>query len=218
MTSPVTELDHIVIAAHTLAQGVSYVQSVLGVEMPRGGQHARMATHNCVLRLGPSIYLELIAIDPDAAPPTRPRWFQLDDPALAAELRTRPRLIHWLVRTQQIAEIVLASDLALGAIEPMRRGDMRWLITVASDGAMPGGGMLPSLIQWPDTPHPTSRMPDLGYALDRLEAVHPDPAGYRRDLTSLGAERHITVTEAPPATTPHLVAHIRTPHGVKTLR
>jgi hypothetical protein len=211
------ELDHITVAAHSLAQGLSHLRDVLGIDLPPGGAHPRMGTHNHLLRLGPSLFLEVIAIDPAAPAPPRPRWFQLDDPALQAELAIAPRLITWVVRTRQIAEALLASETPLGAIEPMSRGDLRWLITFPNDGKLPDGGMVPTVIQWPDGPHPASRMPDLGCSLERLEAVHPDPATYRRRLASIGAAGLIAVTAAPPGTPPRLAAHIRTPRGVQVI-
>jgi len=212
-----TELDHITLAAASLAQGLSYLRATLGVDLPYGGEHPRMATHNHLLRLGPSLFFELIAIDPAAPAPARPRWFGLDDPALQAQLAVAPRLITWVVRTRQIAEAFLASDTPLGAIEAMTRGDLRWLITFPNDGSLPDGGMIPSLIQWPDGPHPASRMPDLGCSLDRFEAIHPDPDGYRRRLASIGADRHIEIRAAPSGTPPRLIAHIRTPHGLRSV-
>jgi hypothetical protein len=80
------------------------------------------------------------------------------------------------------------------------------------------GGMFPSVIQWPDGPHPASRMPDLGCVLERFEAAHPDPDTYRRSLASIGADRHVQIVAAPAGAAPHLVAHIRTPHGVRMIR
>jgi Glyoxalase-like domain len=213
-----TELDHITVAAHTLEQGLAHVRAILGIEMPHGGAHPRMGTHNHLLRLGDALFLELIAIDPSAPAPARPRWFQLDDPALQAELRSAPRLLTWVVRTHRIAETFLACNRPLGAIEPMERGGLRWLITFPNDGTLVDGGMMPSVIQWPEGAHPASRMPDLGYTLDRLEVAHPDPASYRRDLASIGADRHVEIRAITPASRPHLVAHIRTPAGVRTLR
>lgn len=210
-----TELDHITVAAASIDQGLAHLRTVLGVELPRGGAHPRMATHNHLLRLGPTLFLELIAIDPAAPAPPRPRWFQLDDPALQAQLAIAPRLLTWVVRTRQIAEVFLASDTPLGAIEPMQRGDLRWLLTFPNDGSLPGGGMMPHLIQWPEGPHPASRMPDLGCSLARFEAVHPDPAAYRRSLASIGADRMLEISAG---AHPHLVAHIQTPHGVRTVR
>jgi hypothetical protein len=210
----VTELDHITVAAHTLAQGVAHVEAILGVAMPVGGAHPRMGTHNHLLRLGDALFLEVIAVDRAAPAPARPRWFQLDDPELQAELARAPRLVTWVVRTTRIADALRASRRPLGAIEPMERGALRWLITVPGDGALVDGGMMPSLIQWPDGPHPARRMPDLGCTLERLEAVHPDPAAYRLDLASIGAERLVEVRAG---ARPQLIAHIRTPGGVRTV-
>jgi hypothetical protein len=171
--------------------------------------------HIIVARLGDSMFLELLAIDPAAPPPLRPRWFQLDDPALQAELAAQPRLLTWVVRTPQITDTVAASAQPLGAIEPMQRGDLRWQITIPGGGSLVQGGLIPTVIQWSDGPLPVTRMPDLGFALDRLEVVHSDPAAYRRDLASIGADRHVEITAGTP---PHLIAHIRTPHGPRVLR
>ncbi|HEX7841544.1 MAG TPA: VOC family protein, partial [Kofleriaceae bacterium] len=193
-----TELDHITVAAPSLEQGVAHVRAALGIDLPDGGAHPRMATHNRLLRLGDAVFLEVIAIDPAAPPPPRPRWFQLDDPALQAELRACPRLLTWVVRTSQIAETFLASRRPLGAIEPMTRGELRWLLTFPNDGSLVDGGMMPSLIQWPAGPHPASRMRDLGCTLERLEAAHPDPEGYRGDLASIGADRCVELRAIAP--------------------
>ena len=56
-----------------------------------GGRHARFGTHNRLLGLGPDLYLEVIAPDPDAAPFEGPRWFGLDTPPPV------PRLANWIV-------------------------------------------------------------------------------------------------------------------------
>ena len=77
--SPDTTLDHLVVAGATLAQAIEHFADLTGVVARPGGRHATMGTHNALVRLGPKTYVELIAIDPDATPPTRPRWFDLDD-------------------------------------------------------------------------------------------------------------------------------------------
>src|ERR1700759_1808196 len=168
-----TELDHITVAAHPLEQGVAHVRAALGVDLPDGGAHPRMATHNRLLRLGDAVFLEVIAIDPAAPPPPRPRWFALDDPAVQVELAIAPRLVTWVVRTSRIAETFLASRRPLGAVEPMRRGELSWLLASPNDGALVDGGMMPSVIQCPAGPHPAIRMRDLGCTLELLEAAHP---------------------------------------------
>ena len=215
---PMIALDHITVAAHTLEQGLRYLRDTLGIDLPRGGEHPRMGTHNHLLRLGESLFLEVIAINPAAPAPNRPRWFQLDDPALQAQLMQQPRLITWVARTDDIAAALLASAVPLGAIEVMQRGDLRWLITFANDGVMPEQGLIPSLIQWPAGPHPAARMPDLGCSLEHFEAVHREPARYRQALASFGADGCIGISQAAPDTPSHLCARIRTPGGIKVLR
>jgi Glyoxalase-like domain len=213
-----TELDHLIVAADTVDHGVAHVRAALGVDMPFGGSHPRMGTHNHLLRLGDALFLEVIAVDPAAPAPARPRWFQLDDPALQSELRVAPRLLTWVVRTRHMDETLRTSRRPLGAFEPMNRGDLQWLITIPADGGLLDNGLLPSLIQWPDGPHPASHLRDLGASLERFEAAHPEPDAYRRDLASIGGERLIEIRATAPTERPHLVAHIRTPHGTRILR
>ncbi|HET9621465.1 MAG TPA: VOC family protein [Kofleriaceae bacterium] len=207
-------IDHLAIAAATLDDGLAYVRDALGVDLPTGGAHPRMATHNRVLRLGAACYLEVIAIDPGAPPPARPRWFGLDDAALQAELRRSPRLLTWVVRTPDIAGLARASRVPLGAVEPMTRGDLHWQITIPADGALVDHGAIPSLIAWPAGPHPASRMPDLGCSLERFTIAHPDPARLRADLAAIGAGREVTITAGPKVA---LRAGIGTPSGIRTL-
>ena len=74
-----TELDHIAVIAPDLGTGVAWVREALGVEMPAGGKHPEMGTHNRLVGLGPDVYLEVIAVDPEAPRPPHRRWFGLDD-------------------------------------------------------------------------------------------------------------------------------------------
>ena len=71
---PRCELDHLVIGAATLAEGVAWLEDRLGVTVPAGGKHPLMGTHNRLMQLGHGTFLEIIAIDPDAASPGRRRF------------------------------------------------------------------------------------------------------------------------------------------------
>jgi hypothetical protein len=59
---------------------VEYVRQTLGVSPQAVGEHPRMGTHNYLLKLGEKFYFEVIAINPNASQPNRPRWFELDEP------------------------------------------------------------------------------------------------------------------------------------------
>jgi hypothetical protein len=63
---PRCRIDHIAVTAPTLEAGAELVRLALGVEPQAGGAHARMGTHNLLLRLGDAVYLEVIAPDPRA--------------------------------------------------------------------------------------------------------------------------------------------------------
>ena len=141
-------LDHVAIGCATLAEGAAYIRGKLGVDVPVGGRHERMGTHNLLMRIGDKVYLELIAIDPEAPMPGQPRWFALDDPAQQAHLRERPRPIAWIAGTGDIAAVLAASPVDLGRAVDMSRGELRWRISLRDDGALPEAGALPILIEW----------------------------------------------------------------------
>jgi hypothetical protein len=158
-------LDHVAIAATSLAQGVAWVEDRLGVPMAAGGAHAAMGTHNRLLSLGPSEYLEVIAIDPAAPPPPRARWFGLD------RFSGPPRPVAWVLRSDDLeAESWPA---AAGPAMALRRGDFTWRITVPDSGLGPFGGLFPALIEW-SGPHPAERLPDQGVRLTGLTLCHPE--------------------------------------------
>jgi catechol 2,3-dioxygenase-like lactoylglutathione lyase family enzyme len=209
---PACELDHIVIAAQNLDAGVRFIRDKLGVDIPPGGRHESMGTHNHVMRLGRGSFLEVIAIDPAASAPGRPRWFDLDDPAMAAPLREGPRLVAWVIRTTDIVAAVNAAAISLGTITPLRRDALSWRLTVPDDGHMPGGGTIPHIIEWDAGLRPWEQMADLGCSLAALTLADPDGDWLNEVLRSLGAEAlpSVKVVEGGP---PRLSAKIVTPSG-----
>jgi hypothetical protein len=212
--NPVTvEPDHLVVAALSLEQGCDWVEERLGLRPQPGGKHVAMGTHNALLSLGPRFYLEVIAVDPAGTPPKRPRWFDLDEPRMKADLAEGPRLVHWVARCADLPGAV-ARVPDLGTITPMARGDLAWHITIPADGHRPGRGLVPTLIQWSDTRHPTDRMPDTGRRLAVMAGEHPEPGAVRAELAALGLSDTLKVTYAK---SPRLAAMIRTPRGTATL-
>ena len=63
-------IDHLVIAAHALDEGVRWCETTFGVAPVSGGAHPQMGTHNRLMKIAtadsPRIYLEIIAVDPRA--------------------------------------------------------------------------------------------------------------------------------------------------------
>ena len=189
------------------------MQTLLGVVPQQGGEHPRMGTHNLLLPLGETMFLEVIAINPEAPSPERPRWFALDRVTSAS----KPLLGCWVARTEDIASSLEASTEDLGPAEPMTRGALEWLISIPGDGSLPLGGAAPALIQWKTAIHPASRMLDKGCRLVELKLLHPEPKRLQSLLASLQFGESGPVLSIAEASAPALVAVIRTPSGLRIL-
>ncbi|MBC9245680.1 VOC family protein [Paracoccus sp. 11-3] len=150
--------DHIAIATRDLTEGAAWLQDKLGVSPSSGGKHPLMGTHNMLLSLGPGEYLELIAFDPAATAPARYRWFGLDG------FDGPPRLAGWIMR----ADLDRTPAPKGTSTTALNRGDLHWRLTLPGSGQMPNDGASPMLIDWGDSTHPSSRLPDLGLRLSRL--------------------------------------------------
>jgi hypothetical protein len=211
-----TELDHIAVIAPDLGAGVAWVREALGVEMPAvGGSHPEMATHNRLVGLGPDVYLEVIAADPDMPPPAHRRWFGLDDrQALAHHWREGRRLRGYVARCDDLAAAIGTGGETFGAPLSVSRGERRWLFAVRPDGEMPGDGALPGLIAWGERGTPAPAMPDLGLRLQSLRIETPDPAAVHAALDAIGMTRRPDIHAGPQV---RLTATIATPQGVRVL-
>ncbi len=209
------EIDHLVVTAPTLASGADHVRRALGVEMGPGGEHPRMGTHNLLLRLGDAAFLEVIAPNPAAPRPVRPRWFALDDPAA----RREPRLAAWVARTHDLRAWPVDTLAPLGAVESMTRGAREWRITIPSDGALPMGGAAPMLIEWRSPPRTAALdLPDSGCSLAALTVRHAIPGDVSRLLEAFGLDGVAGVLPDSGISgggASRLVAEIVTPDGVR---
>jgi hypothetical protein len=210
---PYCYIDHIVITAPDLEVGAEFVRQTLGVIPQSGGAHPRMGTHNLLLRLGDSLYLEVISTNPDAPRPERSRWFALD----SLDPDSTPKLAGWVVRTSDIQTTAAGSSEPLGAIESMTRGTLSWLITIPDDGSLIHNGVAPALIEWNTEPHPAVKLQDFGLSLLQVELFHPHPERISDLLKSIGFQGPVSASQLPNGVEPHLVAHINTPKGLRKL-
>ncbi len=186
-------LDHIVIAAKTHDQGVSYIRDKLGIDIPKGGQHKFMGTQNSVMALGEHVYLEVISIDRSLSPPGHPRWFGLDDPHVRNALEDSPRLLTWAVNAIDLESLIGSSVVPLGEIISASRDELRWKVAFRKDGSMPAAGFIPLCLQWKVDFHPASRMEDLSWRMLSLELHHPYPDWLGDVLETIGAREEVTI-------------------------
>lgn len=199
--------DHLVIAAATLDEGAAHVAEVLGTAPQPGGRHAAMGTENRLLGLGPDLYLEVIAIDPEAPTPDHPRWFDLDN------FDGAPRLTNWVARCENLNAALQAAPPAAGRPLDFFRGDLAWRMAVPGDGRLPFDGCFPGLLEWRGD-MASSRLPDSGCRLRRLTVIHPQAAGLQAALDPLLQDPLVAVSDGP---APALRAEIDTPHGLRVL-
>jgi hypothetical protein len=204
-----TELDHIVVGTKDLNSGAQWMEDMLGVPAQGGGEHATMGTHNRLWSLGPC-YLELVAINPNAPAPPRPRWFGLDDPDIQDSLASGPRLLNWAVRVDDIEGIAKESPVNLGTIHTMSRGDFSWKVAIREDGALIHQGHVPLVIEW-QTAHPASTMSDQDLSLVRMKAHRSEKTGVIKALESIGAQDLIKITDG--SVTAGIMAEITTDDG-----
>jgi len=202
-------IDHLVYAVPDLAEATNAIEAAWGVRPAFGGQHAT-GTHNALLALGPTTYLEIIALDP-AQTDRSQAYFGMNVPPITPSLRT------WAARTPDVQATVdraIAQGYTPGAIRDggrLRPDGVRlsWRNTLWAGPWPPvGDGLVPFLIQWGDgTPHPAADAP-AGCRLLRLSAQHPQPDGVRALLAAV--EVDLPVAAGP---VPALVAEIETPKG-----
>jgi hypothetical protein len=200
-------IDHLAMVAGRLEEGVSAVERLFGVPMAGGGRHPLMGTHNRLLNLG-ELYLEVIAIDPDAPPPGRPRWFDMD------RFSGPPRLANWIAACDDLAAEVATGPAGIGRPLALSRGDFRWQMAVPEDGRLPFDGAFPALIRWEGTAHPAPALPDHGLRLSRLEIGHPRAEALQAALAGRLEDGRLAIFPAARVT---LRATIDTPAGPRSL-
>lgn len=191
------QIDHLVVVADSLEQGAAWCEATLGVAPGPGGRHDLMGTHNRLLSIASATftacYLEIIAIDPQAAPPARARWFGIDDPALRAAVREQPRLVHAVARTTAVEmhrwgliNCGLNPGSLIAAQRETAHGLLSWRITVRDDGKTECAGALPTLIEWQGK-HPCDHMPASPVMLEAL-SLHGIPPQAREVLRLQGVD------------------------------
>ena len=227
------QIDHLVVVAHDLAQGVAWCERALGITPGPGGEHALFGTHNRLFKIAtpahPTAYFEIIAINSAAAyaiSASSKRWFDMDNLALQAAAAQQPRLVHFVASVPEanagcaaLKDLGIDRGQVLQANRPTPSGLLEWQITVRDDGQRLFNGALPTLIQWgaqdtlPSTVvHPTQTMADSGVSLHRLSVSHPDVARLNAAYQAIGLSA-VSITSG----AANICAELHTPRGVVCL-
>ncbi|WP_298241621.1 VOC family protein [uncultured Bradyrhizobium sp.] len=209
------KLDHITVVAPNLAEGVLHVRNCLDLDVPFGQRHAYMGTHNHLLQLGDTVYLEIVALDPDAAAPGRPRWFGLDDQKqVRSDWDEGRRLRGWVARTDMIDAIIARHGDLFGAKVPLPTSDPAFDFAIPNDGSLPLDGAAPSIIDRRGKPRSMAAIADLGARLKSFTLEHPEPAALETLYRALTIDRPPDIVQGPK---PRYRARIETPGGPREL-
>jgi len=201
------ELDHLAVVACDLDEGRAAVEEALGVALQPGGRHAYFGTHNLLLGLEGGLYLEVIAVDPDAADPCVTRWFDLD--RMAGE----PRLGNWICRSDDLGKEVERFPEA-GRPVSLERSDLKWRMAVPQTGRLPFDNVFPAIMQWDCSAHPAERLTASGCVLQRLVVAHPRADELSSWLAPVLTDARVVFE----AGAPSLMAEVMTPSGLRALR
>jgi hypothetical protein len=199
-------IDHLVYVVPDLQDGIDQIEQLLGVRPVIGGRHPTYGTHNALIALGPSTYLEIIARDETLDQPSSGSLFGTDYVA-------EPHLVTWALRTDSIEKLrheAVEAGFQIGEVSSGSRETpdgtvLSWHLT--DPYAMPFDGIVPFLIDWGDTPHPAVSIPQGGTLLD-LHIRHPEHEEVRSALAALDV--HVPVECNPEF---QLIATIQTSDG-----
>jgi hypothetical protein len=229
-----TQIDHLVVVASSLDQGVQWCEETLGIVPGSGGEHEKYGTHNRLFKIAspqfPLAYFEIIAINPQAVIPKRaqvPRWFDMDDAAVQKAVAQGPRLIHFVSSTEDVKaarHLLRTQGIERGQVvqasRKSRKGTLNWQITVREDGERLFNGCLPTLIQWgkpeatePLRLHPRNSLPRSGVTLQSLAVSHPSGVKLQAAFDAIGLV-DISIETGPA----NLVASLQTPKGLVQLQ
>ena len=197
-------LDHLVISSDELTRGRSWVEQVLDIHMGPRGVHEAMGTHNHLVALDRGAYLEVIATDPEAPRPDRPRWFDLD------RFNGGPRLTNWVVACDDLDAALAQAPDGVGRIMSFTRGPYAWRMAVPDNGVLPFDGGFPALMEW-QSDHPAPALVQAGLKLRRLRITHPHATALQQALAPFAAALdNVAIVQGE---RPGMTAELTTPSG-----
>ena len=209
------KLDHLTVIAPTLSDGVAHVRACLDLDVPFGQRHGYMGTYNHLLQLGDMVYLEIIALDPDAQPPARARWFGLDNQkAVMADWDAGRRLRAWVARTDMMDSVLSGRENVFGRKTALPWTDSSFDFAIPDGGFLPLDGALPSIIDRRGKARSMANIADLGARLKSFSLQHPDAASLSEHYQTLDIDRPPAILQGSDL---RYRAQIETPAGIREL-
>lgn len=185
------EVDHVLWAGADLDRATAALTRATGFVPTPGGSHPGWGTRNALVGLGRT-YLEVLSTDPAQ-----------DGGWLADEIVTlgRTTSFRWALRTDEMDAVVdriRAAGLHADPVAMSRRTPdgqtLRWRIAFLDGHGL--GRVVPFVIDWLDTPHPTSTLDAQG-ELVAVDLGHPDTDAVRAVLERLGVAAAVEEADEP---------------------
>lgn len=190
MTGVVPRLDHLTVVAPSLTEGVAHLRACLDLDVPFGQRHLYMGTHNHLLQLGGTVYLEIVALDPEGLAPARARWFGLDDQkTVRADWEAGRRLRGWVAGVDGIDTVLAGRAGVFGRKVALPFADPSFDFAIPDDGSLPLDGAAPSLIDRRGKPRAMATIADLGARLRSFTLEHPDSVAIAALYRELALDR-----------------------------
>jgi hypothetical protein len=177
-------VDHLILGARDLDEGLRRFEERTGVRPILGGEHPGRGTRNALVSLGPGLYIEILAPQADAP-----------DTGMASELRKLTDLspFGWAVFVPDVEAArgrLGGAGFGLSEIKPGSRARpdgslLEWKTFEIEKPAIAG---VPFFIHWGEgATHPSQGSPG-GCRLEHLRVVTPDVSELRRALATLPLE------------------------------
>lgn len=203
-------LDHLIYTTSNLESGIDKIENLLGVRPVIGGRHPDFGTHNALLSIGNSSYLEIVAPDYSLPSPESGRFMQ-------QFFNQPPKLASWALKTNDIhrlSEAARKNGLNTGLVQQGSRTTpegqiLNWQLT--DPFALHFGGSIPFLIDWGDTTHPSTVVPKAGKLIE-FQIEHPKADEMKANLQLLNINMNVK-----PGKVIKLTAWIETQKGIVEL-
>lgn len=178
----ISRIDHLVVGSPTIDEGIDWAKDLFDFTPQAGGIHEGYGTHNVLLGLGPTAYLEIVARDPKQAIIPK-HW-------IPADQVKQVKLIGWASTHQDLTCYTRQHADLLGKCASMKRQKpdgslIHWKMSYPRFELF--DGLVPFFIDWGKTRHPGQVLDEIG-KITAFSLHHPEHAQLHIALKNLGLD------------------------------